>query len=165
VLALLAGAVGVAVAQWQRAEDLDDEAADRRDAATAASTFASALLSYSADDLDVARERVTALSTPTFAADYADAFEGGLRTVIDELDAVSTATVRDVFVSEVSGASARAVVVVDAEVTSAAGVRDLTGSYLQIELERVDGRWLVSAATAVGAEDESVTGAGPTPGG
>ena len=165
LLVLLAGAAAVAVVQWQRAEDLDAEADERRDVAGAASTFASALLSYDAEDLDVARERVTALSTPTFAADYADAFEGGLRTVIDQLDAVSTATVRDVFVSEVSGASARAVVVVDAEVTSTAGVRDLTGSYLQIELERVDDRWLVSAAVAVGAEDETVIGPEQPPGG
>ena len=154
---LLAAAVAVAFVQWQRASDLDREIDERRDVATAASTFASALLSYDAEDLDLARDRVTALATADFAAEYATAFDEGLSTVIDELDAVSTATVRDVFVAEVSGTSARAIVVVDSSVESTAGVRDLTGSYLQIELELVDDRWLVSAASAVGAEDEAVS--------
>ena len=163
VVALLAAAASVAVVQWQRANDLDADITERRAVATAASTFASALLSYDAQDLGTARDRVTALSTPAFAEQYATAFDEGLSTVIDELDAVSTATVRDVFVAEVSGSSARAVVVVDASVESAAGVRDLTGSYLQIELERVGDRWLVSAASAVGAEDESLTETAPAP--
>ena len=162
VLALVVVATTFALTQRNRADDLERDADERRAVAAAASTFASALLSYDADDLDVARERVTALATPAFAEEYTDAFEGGLRTVIDELDAVSTATVRDVFVSEVSGSSARAVVVIDASVTSAAGVRDLTGSYLQIELQKVEDRWLVSAASAVGAEDESITGSPTT---
>jgi Mce-associated membrane protein len=147
----------LAALQWQRANDLEDDADERREVATAASAFTSALLSYDAADLDAARARVTELSTPDFAAEYATAFDGGLRAVIDELEAVSTATVRDVFVGDVSGSSARAVVVVDASVRSAAGVRDLTGSYVQVELQLVDGRWLVSAATAVGAEGEAVT--------
>ena len=157
VLAVVAAAVAFGLTQRSRADDLEQEADERRAVATAASTFASALLSYDADDLDVARERVTALATPDFAAEYEDAFEGGLRAVIDQLNAVSTATVRDVFVSEVSGSSARAVVVIDASVTSDAGVRDLTGSYVQVELEKVGDQWLVSAASAVGAEAESVT--------
>jgi Mce-associated membrane protein len=156
VVAVLA-AVGVAVAQWQRADDLAAEADTRRAVATTAGEFAAALLSYDAAALDEARDRVTALATPGFAAEYTAAFDNGLRTVIDELDAVATATVRDVLVSDVSGATARAVVVADSSVTSAAGERDLRGSYLQLELERVDGRWRVAAATAVGVQTEDVT--------
>jgi Mce-associated membrane protein len=165
VVALLAAAVAVAVVQWQRANDLDGDITERRDVATAASTFASALLSYDAEDLTAARDRVTSLATADFAAEYATAFDEGLSTVINELDAVSTATVRDVFVAEVSGSSARAIVVVDSSVESSAGVRDLTGSYLQIELQQADDRWLVSAVSAVGAEDESLSGSAPAPGG
>jgi hypothetical protein len=100
---------------------------------------------------------VTALATPAFAEEYGAAFDNGLRAVIEELGAVATGTVRDVFVTEVSGDAARAVVVVDSTVESDAGTRDLTGSYVQLDLERVDGRWLVGAASAVGAEAEGVT--------
>ena len=166
VAALIAVAT-IAVLQWQRASDLEDDADERREVATAASTFTSALLSYDAADLDAARARVTELATPEFADEYTEAFDGGLRPVIEELGAVSTATVRDVFLSDVSASSARAVVVVDASVRSTAGVRDLTASYIEVELQRVGDRWLVSAATVVGAEDEAITPLpeSPEPGG
>jgi Mce-associated membrane protein len=157
VLLALVAAVAVAVAQWRRADDLAAEADARRAVATTAGDFAAALLSYDAAALDEARDRVTELATPSFAAEYTAAFDNGLRPVIDELDAVATATVRDVLVSDVSGSTARAVVVADSSVTSAAGERDLEGSYLQLELERVDGRWRVAAATAVGARTEDLT--------
>jgi hypothetical protein len=157
VVAVVAGAVAFGVVQWQRADDLAGEADDRQAVATVSADFAAALLSYDAADLEAARDRVTALSTPSFATEYATAFDNGLRAVIEELGAVATGTVRDVFVADVSGTAARAVVVVDSTVQSDAGTRDLTGSYVQLELERLDGRWLVAAATAVGAEADDLT--------
>jgi Mce-associated membrane protein len=158
VAAVVIALGALALAQWQRASDLAGDAADRRDVAGAAGGFAAALLTYDHDDLDASRAQVASLATPSFAEEYATAFDEGLSGVIGELDAVATATVRDVFVGDVDDGRATAVAVVDATVRSAAGTRELTGSYLHLELERVDGRWLVSAASAVGAEGETVAG-------
>ena len=157
LLALLLVAAAVAAfVEHDRADDLAGDVEARRSVATQAGAFAEALLSYDAASLDAARERVLALATPSFGEEYATAFDEQLGAVIGELGAVSTATVREVYVQEVDGATAKAIAVVDSTVRSTAGDRSLTGSYLQVDLERVDGEWLVAAATAVGAEDETV---------
>ena len=138
--------------------------ADRADVVEAASTFAAALFTYDHADLDAARDRLTELATTEFADAYTDAFDGGLADTIREVEATSSATVREVLVGEVTATAASAVVVVDASVTSVVGTRDLTGAYVRLDLDRVEGAWLVERVQPLTAEDESLLPTGPPDG-
>jgi hypothetical protein len=150
VLALVAlGAIVVAAALWTSRADLQDDADRVDDVATVAGRFAEVLLTYDHADLDGSRETVRELATPDFAAEYVEAFDAGLGGQIETLEATSSATIREVFVSRSTGDTARAVVIADSEILSAAGSRATVGTYLDISLVRLDGRWQVDDVTSV----------------
>lgn len=160
VLALLfVGASAVALVQWRRADDLRAGEDERRAVASAAGRFGQALLSYDFDDLTTARGRVLALATDRFAKEYTTAFTGGLDDAITKLQARSQASVRDVYVTDVIGDSARAVVTLDSEVRSTAGTRRTVSSYLDMTLVRQGGRWRIDTVTSVAALDQKTTSA------
>lgn len=158
VLATVLGAL-----QWRRAGGLASDAKTQRDIATTAAAFGEALLSYDFDDLSAARDRVVNLATEDFGKSYSETFRAGLRTIITRLKATAEATVRDVYVTEASADKAKAMVVLDSKVRSSAGVRELVGSYLEMELRREGGTWKVDAVTAVAAAQETVTKPSPRP--
>lgn len=162
LLVIVGLAVGLAV-QWRRASDLSSEASERRAVAATATMLAKALMSYDFHHLDRARAAVLAVSTKEFADKYRDAFAQGLQPLITQLKATAKATVRDVYVRDVEGRIARAVVVLDSEVQSTAGLRRLVGSYLEMELRREGSKWKVNEVTAVAAAGENVTPPGATP--
>ncbi|MDX1511251.1 MAG: hypothetical protein R3249_07880, partial [Nitriliruptorales bacterium] len=99
---LLLVAVVVAFLQWQRANDLANDADRRSSAAAAASDFVTELLGYDHRDLDSHEQRIGQSATDRFLAEYQRALDGGLRDNIVALEAVATVTVRDVFVGDVS---------------------------------------------------------------
>lgn len=161
--AALAAAVAVAALQTVRLADRDDRIeelarldATRRDVALGASRFAAALLSYDHGDLERTRSEVLDLATDGFAATYDSAFARGLEPLITELEATAEAEVREVYVAEVTADRARAIVVADSSVRSSNQLRRLIGAYLEMDLVRVDGRWLVDAVTPLTARDESI---------
>jgi hypothetical protein len=154
--ALVAAAVGLAAVQWSRASDLDDASEARREAADAARTFAEALFTYAFDDLEGARERIVGLTTHGFMPTY-DAYMSGLRATIEQQQVSSVGTARDVYLVDAQGGRVRAIVVVDSERRSAVDTRQLTGTYVEVELVREDGRWRVAEVAMVGAADETVT--------
>jgi Mce-associated membrane protein len=157
-IVILLVAMGVALfAQWRRAEDLAAEAADRRAITKAAATLGTALMSYDFEHLDRAERAVLAVSTKKFAAKYKEAFGAGLQPIITRLQATATASVGRVYVTEIKGSSARAVVVLDSEVRSATGLRRLDDSYLEMGLRRERGKWRIDDVTAVAAAGENVT--------
>jgi hypothetical protein len=150
VLGLLAlGAIVTAVALWSSRSDLQDEVDRRDEIASVAGRFAEVLLSYDHEDLDSSRAAVRELATPDFADEYVGAFDAGLGGQIESLEATSSATIREVFVSSSTGDTARAVVIADSEILSAAGSRATVGTYLDITLVRLDGRWQVDDVTSV----------------
>lgn len=150
VLALVAlGAVVAAVSLWSSRADLQDDADRQDEVATVASRFAEVLLTYDHEDLEASREAMRELATADFATEYVDAFDAGLGGQIESLEATSSATIREVFVSRSTGDTARAVVIADSEILSAAGSRATVGTYLDITLVRLDGRWQVDDVTSV----------------
>lgn len=150
VLALVAlGAVTAALALWTSRADLQDDVDRRDEVASVAGRFAEALLSYDHEDLDASRREVRDLATSEFADEYVDAFDAGLGGQIESLEATSSATIREVFVSSSTGDTARAVVIADTEIESAAGSRATVGTYLDISLVRLDGRWQVDDVSSV----------------
>ncbi|GAA3236175.1 hypothetical protein [Actinocorallia longicatena] len=156
VLALVA-AVAAATWQWRNAERLEDEQRTSDRIVSVAGRFGQALLSYDHGDLGRARDRVLALATPDFGKTYEVAFTGTLQSTITRLQADATATVRVVYVRGGENGSAQAVVVMDSQVKSSAGTRDVTGSYLQMDLVEQKGQWKVSAVNSIGAINESLT--------
>jgi Mce-associated membrane protein len=158
---LLVIASTLVVSQRGRANRLAQREAERRAVASAAGSFGEALLSYDFNDLEAARRRVVRLATENFGRNYSDAFAAGLKEAITQLQASAKATVKDVYVAGVSGDEAHAIVVLDSEVRSTAGVRQVVGSYLDLTLQRRRGSWKVDSATSIAATRESNTPPGP----
>lgn len=148
VLVAIAAVAGIA-ALWTSRADLRREVDRRDEVAAVAGRFAEALLTYDHEDLVASRDAVTDLATDRFAAEYADAFDAGLGGQIESLEAVSSATVREVFVARSDGDTARAIVIADSEIVSSAGSRGAVGTYLDMTLVRLDGRWRVDDVTSV----------------
>ena len=150
VLALIAlGAVAAAVSLWMSRADLQDDVDRQDEVASVAGRFAEVLLSYDHDDLDASTSDMRDLATSDFADEYVDAFDAGLGGQIESLEATASATIREVFVSSSTGDTARAVVIADTEIQSDAGSRATVGTYLDITLVRLDGRWQVDDVTSV----------------
>lgn len=164
---LLLIAVTVAVVQWRHAHELGDRAEGRRRVATVAGEFGESLLSYNYEHLADAQKRLFRNGTKRFAQEYSGAFSGGLEAAITGLQATSTASVRDVYVTDVVGRSARAVVTLDSEVRSSAATRRTVSSYLDMGLVLQKGRWKVDTVISVASLDEKTTpnpaGAPPPP--
>lgn len=154
---LVAALATVAFTQWRRASDVSGEAATRKDVGVAASQLVEAVLSYQSTDLESARQRVLALATAEFDQRYTDEFTTKMTPLIQQLQASATGTVVDVYVAEMTGDTARSIVVADQHVTTTAGTRTLDHVYLQVELARQNGTWLVSAVTPIGANNEALT--------
>jgi Mce-associated membrane protein len=153
-------AVAVAGVERHHADQLAAQAAVRREVARTAGRFGEALLSYDYAHLDQARARLARDSTKRFADQYNDAFNGGLGAAINGLKATSTASVRDVYVDDVDGRTAHAIVTVDSEVHSTTSTRRTVGSYLDMTLLRSGGRWKVDAVISVASLDQQTTPAG-----
>ena len=157
VVLLLLIAVTVAVVQWRHAHELGDRAHARRRVATVAGEFGESLLSYNYQHLADAQKRLFRNGTKRFAQEYSGAFAGGLEAAITGLQATSTASVRDVYVTDVVGRSARAVVTLDSEVRSSAATRRTVSSYLDMGLVLQKGRWKVDTVISVASLDEKTT--------
>ncbi|MEU5876069.1 hypothetical protein [Spirillospora sp. NPDC047279] len=156
VVVVLIGSIVTAGLQWREADRADRQEAEHKRIKASASEFGQALLSYDHTKLQAARDRVLALASDDFAKTYDEAFTGGLEGVITKLKADATATVRAVYLGEVTEGTAKAVVVMDSEVRSSAGTRRVIGSFLDMRLERRGDRWQVSNVTSVGSANESM---------
>ncbi|HEU5029940.1 MAG TPA: hypothetical protein VFV01_33855 [Spirillospora sp.] len=157
VVAVLIASIVTAGLQWHRADKADTREDVRRQVGDSAGRFGQALLSYDHTRLQAARNRVLSLASDDFAKTYDQAFTGGLEGIITKLKADASATVRTVYVGDVDGSNARAVVVMDSEVHSTAGTRSVLGSYLDMKLARSHGAWKVTEVTSIGAANESMT--------
>ncbi len=155
-LAVVFAAVAVllAVVTVRLQSDLEEVRGDRAEVERVAGQFSEALLTYDHRDLDVARDRVLALSTGRFRREYEEAFEG-LAALVEGFEASSTATVKAIFVGDISDGAAQAITVVDALVEGTAGPRPLLDSYIRLDLVKVDGAWRVDFVTSLTfAEDD-----------
>ncbi|MGI5292249.1 hypothetical protein ACQEVF_54375 [Nonomuraea polychroma] len=158
---LVAAVAATSVLQWVaagQAEDarakLETERALRLEVSGAASAFSKALLSYDYRDLQTTRATLTAQATGDFLATYDTAFGGAMAQVIVKLEAVSQATVREVYLADVDEATAHAIVVVDQQVNTSEAIRSVKDSHLKISLVKEKGIWKVHDVTVLGAASE-----------
>ncbi|RAY16241.1 hypothetical protein DPM19_04900 [Actinomadura craniellae] len=154
---VLAAALATAVVQWREASRLAAAKETEQRVRTRAAEFGQALLAYKHTDLAGARARIRGLTSADFGQSYETAF-AGLAGVITKYKADATATVRDTYVNEIDGSRAKALVVLDSEVRSTAGVRRVVGTKLLLELVLEKGSWRVGALSSLEADSETMTG-------
>jgi hypothetical protein len=158
LVVLTAALAGV---EWRKASDSSAKESTRHDVETVAGGFAEALLSYDYNDLTGARDRVVDLATDNFAQQYTAGFSSGLGNQITSLQATAKATVRAVYVSDVNGDNAKAVVAADTEVHSSSSTQRHLGQYLDLALVHQGGKWRVDTVTYLGSLDDQTS---PAPG-
>jgi Mce-associated membrane protein len=143
VLAVLSLAVLATVQRQQLASERDD----REEIERVSGELATALLTYDFEHLDASRDRVLARATGKFRKEYETAFDGGLRTLITQTKAKSRGTVTDIYVGDVEDGAASVIVVANAVADGTGGRRASLGSYIQLDLVEVAGRWRVDGVT------------------
>jgi Mce-associated membrane protein len=149
VVALVVAVAAAALALGQRGEvdDLRDERDDRREVARVAGDFAEAYMTFDFEDTDKTAEAIADLVTEDFAAAFERAREP-LRASFAELQTSTTAEVQEVFVGDIEDGKARALVILDIDLTSTVvgdqGFEDFT---ILTDLEEIDGRWRVDSQT------------------
>jgi Mce-associated membrane protein len=126
---------------------LNGERRDRQEVEDTSGRFAAALLTYDYNDLAAAKKRVLALSTGNFRKQYEEAFTGGLDTLFQSTKATSAGTTKDVFVGDIANGTVTSIAVVDAVAQGTTGSRRLISSYIQLDLVKVHGKWLVDGVT------------------
>ena len=140
LFAVVAAVLAVLVASDAGTDDLDD-------LRQAAGRFGEALVTYDFHDPEAHRDAVLALATGSFRQDYEDAFEQGLGDIITEVQAVSTASVNDVYVSSVDDGQAQAIVSLDIAVSGTSGERSILDQYVLLTLIELDEGWKVDGVT------------------
>ncbi len=142
-LVVAVGAAALAIGQSGEIDDLRSDRDDRREIALVASQFAATYMTYDFEDVDATNDALDPLVTEAFAA----AFSAQREPLRDSFAAIETSTVAttdEVFVGDVEGGRARALVVVDVELTSSAsGTQELEDFSIVLDLVREGGRWRV----------------------
>lgn len=147
-VAVTLAAVVLAVTQTVRADDARDALADYAGARGAASAFGEAYLSYDAADVAGSSERVLSLATDRFAEEFEENRSPAIEALFDEIGTNTQATTTEVFVTEVSGGRARALVVVDVKASSAETPdQTLVDLTFVLDLVRVGSHWKVDAVS------------------
>jgi hypothetical protein len=171
VLGALVLAVGLAFSQTQRASDAQDELDQFTHVRERAAAFGAAYLTYDAADVEASSRRLLELATEEFGADFEKSRTPGIEALFDQIGTSTEATTTDVFVSDISGDEARALVVVDV-VASSTETPDqrLVDLTFVLDLVFEDGEWKVDAVNpaprpdVVGSPTTTVpTTAPPTP--
>jgi len=171
VLAVLAlvfflSTVLLAVVAASLKQDKDDLADGRREVAAAAGRFVEALLSYDHRDQEGFEEGVLALTAPPFSEQFREAVRD-LGDSFAATEAVSVPTIDQVFVAEVDGDGATAIVVYDRVLDGVGGPRTESNLYVRLGLVRQGDAWRVNDVVNLnlafaGAGDGAPAGTGTT---
>ena len=153
------------VIQTSRASDLSSDEDERRAVGRAAGGFTEAVYGYDHEDMQESLAAVLEHATDEYAREYEEAWNNELQPVIDELRGSGEIDLTDVYVSDIDGNRAKAVVSFNATLRSTAGARRLTGTFVQIDLQRVDGAWLVADYKLLATTDETQDPPGAEAGG
>ncbi len=153
-----------AVVLWNQNQDLESDDDDRREAAEVASDFTTAVLSYDHRNLSGSVEAAVALSTPDWGREYENAWFAEQQPIVEATRAVAEVAVDDVLLGDAVNGVVPAVVTFNATINSEVGRRNLTGSYIRLDLMKVDGEWRVDDMLFLASTDQQLDPAeNPTP--
>ena len=146
LVVVVAGAAAAAAWGWsQRGDDADPLA----EARVVASEFGSAYLSFEGGNVEEAGERLLSMGTEDFVEEYESARLPSVESLFADNDVSTRAQVTDVFTTGIEDFRVRAVVFVDVDARGPEGEQRLTNLSFVLELELVDGEWLVDAVAPV----------------
>ncbi len=141
-LALFLSTVGLAAFATTLSSARDPDNGDIGQVRDVSARFATALLSYDYRNLPPAKADILALSTPRQRAQYEREFPQ-LAQALTQAQVRAAAKVKRVYVGPLTATTATSIVVADAASESTAGVKAALASYLQLDLAKVGGKWLV----------------------
>jgi hypothetical protein len=162
-LAVMVAAAAFVV--WNQNRDLRSASDDRRDAATVASDFTTAVLSYDHRHLQGSVDNVLGLSTPDWGRQYEDAWFQEQQPIVEATRARAEVAVDDVMLGDEADGVVHAVVAFNATIHSQVCVRHLQGSFLALDLVQDEGRWKVDDMRYLGQQNQSCDTAGANGGG
>ncbi len=146
LLVVVAGAAAAAAWGWIERDSDTDPLAEARVVAT---EFGSAYLSFESGNVDEAGERLLSMGTEDFVEEYKSARLPSVESLFADNDVSTRAEVTDVFTTGIEDFRVRAVVFVDVNARGPEGEQRLTNLSFVLELELVDGEWLVDAVAPV----------------
>ncbi|GAB3256502.1 hypothetical protein GCM10027425_17070 [Alteromonas gracilis] len=143
---LLVAGVVVAVLQYLDRRDRESVAAEREAALGVANQFALRMDNFKGDDLEAYSQKVNQVLTTRAKTQFEDSFPA-FQEIYQQGNATGVGQVRASAIQEIDADSATALVIHDRLVRSDFGDQQ---QYLRwvVELDRVDGRWLVDKFTA-----------------
>ena len=142
-LVVAVAAAALALGQSGEIDDLRAERDDRREVARVASSFASTYMTVDFEDVDSTSADLEGLITEAFAAAFSERREP-LRDSFAALETSTVATTKEVYVGDIEGDQAVALVVLDVELSSTAtGDRTIEDLSILLDLLQVDGEWRV----------------------
>jgi hypothetical protein len=146
VLVGVAGATALAFAR--DASEQRDERDDREEVRRLAGAFGEAYLSYDFQNVDASGDRVLALVTEAFAADFESTRAPGIEAVFADIETTTVARTTDVYIGDIGEATAQAYVIVDVDASNdAAGRQTLRGLSFLVTMAREDGEWKVDSVS------------------
>jgi hypothetical protein len=142
-LALFLSTVGLAALATTLGSARNRDSGSEREVREMSTRFATALLSYDYRNLAPAKANILALSTPGLRARYEREFPQ-LAQALTQGQVRAAAKVRRVYLGPVTASTATSIVVADAASESTSGVKAAVSSYIQLDLSKVEGKWLVN---------------------
>lgn len=132
------------VVSAQLKSDRDDVSGERQDVAVVSGQFVEAFVSFDYRDPQTQHDTVMSMSAPPFTDQFEQAFQQ-LQQLFQETQSSATATVKDVFIGEITpDGTASAIVVYDRVVESATASTPEVNVYVRLDLVKLNGQWRVS---------------------
>lgn len=115
--------------------------------------FGSAYLTFDSDSVAELGDRLLAMGTEDFVSEYESARLPGVEQLFSDSDVSTRADVNDVFTTGIDDDRVRAVVFVDVVARGPEGEQRLQNLPFVLQLEAVDGEWLVDAVAPLPAPE------------
>jgi hypothetical protein len=141
---VLAAAAGTGVWRLTQGASDPDPLADPREVAR---EFGAAYLTFDSGDLDGLGDRILELGTEDFVREYESARLPGVEQLFVDGEVATRAEVSDVLTTGIEDGRVRALVFVDIDARGPEGEQRLQNLSFVLELEAVDGEWLVDAVS------------------
>jgi hypothetical protein len=142
---LLITTIAFAVVAAVVSSDSDEQSGERREIEELAGAFAEELLVFDPADVEGQRDRVLALSAPPFTNEFEEAYRLLISPAAASVTDITQPTITAIFVGEIDGGTASAIVVYNRSQISAEDTRITElNVYMRLGMIDVDGEWRVN---------------------
>jgi len=158
VIVLIAALASLAIWQWRQAARLDAEQAERRAVAKVAGQYGDTAFSYTANGYRTSIDRNLKLLGGDLLATYKRDTIPNLPTVFTKNpQLVMQSKIKKVYVGDVNGTLATAVILVDIRLQTPQGVNDGSNALLRLSLAKDKDGWKITQQAASGQGDDAAS--------